>query len=477
MSEPAKARPRRRRAEEQDQGAEVVLPSGENVALTGYDTADRYFATRYHQGKRTVYSIDLSLAAIVASLPEPESETVDTGQRPLNVPHAKGFGDYVRGNEDWVSGALLLRAPGDRFHFEAHEEIGGSQFGVLSIPRDARGDLHILDGQHRVKGLHVAYRELNKKIDDTRSSLAAAKRDENHGLVAHFEKQLRDLEAERRRFFNERISIQIHVTDDKRVYEQMFVDINDTQLGVGATLRVLFDRRKVVNRATDYVLEMPALKDVVDLARDRTTGKSPYWISAKHIADLTRDIEVGISGRVGRAMEREAERSHKDRELADTTKQFLTILFKAFPDVEKMLTKDISPQYLRTTSLLGSTAFLRVLAGFYHEVKDDASAEDIREFFGAIAQHTAVPITEDSIWMKTGAFEVGASAPMGRRQDLQRAVDYLKMWFANRPEFLKVNVNQITETETAPPEEERSPVFDIIQKDRERWQQGDGQEG
>lgn len=470
MTEPART-PRRvaRKTSEADRGAVAVLPSGEGVALTGYDVADRYFATRYKQGGRTVYSIDLSLSAVVASLPEPESGTADTGQRPLNLGHAKDFGEYVRSNPEWVAPSLMLRAPGDRFQFESQEEISGSQFGVLSIPRDARGDLHILDGQHRIKGLHLAYKEINKKIDDIRSSIASAKRDGNNGLVTHFERQLRDLEAERRRFFNERISIQIHVTDDKRVYEQMFVDINDTQLGVGATLRVLFDRRKVVNRATDYVLEMPALKDVVDLERDRTTGKSPFWISAKHVADLTRDIEAGISGRIGRAMERDAEKNHKDRELADSTKKFMTALFKAFPDVEQMLTKDISPQYLRSSSLLGSTAFLRVLAGFYHEVREQASADDIRDFFAAIAQHTSVPITEDSIWMRTGAFEVGKAAPMGRRQDLQRAVDYLKMWFNNRPEFLKPASTGAPTTETESPKPEVSPVFGVMKAQQERW--------
>lgn len=40
--------------------------------LSGYDTEDRYFATRYKQGGRTVYNIDLSMANVAATLPTPD---------------------------------------------------------------------------------------------------------------------------------------------------------------------------------------------------------------------------------------------------------------------------------------------------------------------------------------------------------------------------------------------------------------------
>lgn len=40
----------------------------------------------------------------------------------------------------------------------------GAQFGLLSIPRGARDELHILDGQHRVLGIHLALRGLASDV-------------------------------------------------------------------------------------------------------------------------------------------------------------------------------------------------------------------------------------------------------------------------------------------------------------------------
>ncbi|HZT06410.1 MAG TPA: DNA sulfur modification protein DndB, partial [Chloroflexota bacterium] len=245
-------------------------------------------------------------------------------------------------------------------------------------------------------------------------------------------RRLADLEAQRRRFHQERISLQIHITDDPRIYQQMFVDINDTALGVGSTLRVRYDRRKVVNRAVDILLDTPMLVNLVDMERDRTTGTSPYWLSVKHLADIVRTIAVGISGRISRRQEGEL----KDRELAEDARMFLILMGKGFPEIQELSTGEISPQVLRGKSLLGSTSFLKVLAGVYHEIRHDVGMEDIREFFYQLSPHLTVPIPADSRILGTGTFEVGASAPMGRRQDLQRSVNVLTYWAKTRPGWM-----------------------------------------
>src|SRR4051812_47188012 len=95
--------------------------------VTGYDTEDRFYGTRYSQGGRRVYNIDLSLVQIAACLPEPDPSNLTEGNRRVRESHAVAFGNYIRETEDWVSPALLLRGP-DIFKFEVQQEIAGTQF-------------------------------------------------------------------------------------------------------------------------------------------------------------------------------------------------------------------------------------------------------------------------------------------------------------------------------------------------------------
>src|SRR5271166_3377474 len=130
-----------------------------NTDVTGYDPDVRFYATRYKQGGRTVFSLDLALTQIAGLLPAPDPAHPTEGNRRIKEAHAKAFGEYVRSQPDWVAPALVLRAP-DIFKFEARESIGGTEFGVISFPRLASTDLRILDGQHRILGIHMAIREI-----------------------------------------------------------------------------------------------------------------------------------------------------------------------------------------------------------------------------------------------------------------------------------------------------------------------------
>src|ERR1700752_414156 len=87
---------------------------------SGYDHDIRLFATRYEQGARTVFSLDLSLAQIASLLPKPDPSHPTEGNRRVNERHAREFGSYVRDHSSWVAPALVLRAP-DIFTFEASE--------------------------------------------------------------------------------------------------------------------------------------------------------------------------------------------------------------------------------------------------------------------------------------------------------------------------------------------------------------------
>src|SRR5207253_10913264 len=117
--------------------------------MTGYDTEDRYYASRYKQGGRTIYSLELPLAVVAQTVPKPDPDKLTEGNRKINDAHARSFGTYVRQNKDWIAPVLILRA-NDIFKFKPLEDIGGVQFGILEVPKIARTELKILDGQHRI---------------------------------------------------------------------------------------------------------------------------------------------------------------------------------------------------------------------------------------------------------------------------------------------------------------------------------------
>src|SRR4051812_17589267 len=143
----------------------TAQPTIDVSSVTGYAPDDRYLATRYIQGRRMVYDFELPLEAIPQILPVPDPERPTVGNRRVNVAHAKGFAEYVREKEDWVAPALLLRAP-DVFKFDVNLSLGGVSFGVLGVPRSARHDVRIIDGQHRILGLHLAVLDIARELDD-----------------------------------------------------------------------------------------------------------------------------------------------------------------------------------------------------------------------------------------------------------------------------------------------------------------------
>jgi len=407
--------------------------------VTGYNPNETFYATRYKQGGRTVYSIDLSLTQIAALIPAPTPDKVSEGNRRVKEGHAKAFGDYVREKPDWIAPALVLRAP-NIFDFEVRENIGGTEFGVLAFPKHAREDLRILDGQHRILGVHLAIAGIGDDLEKARSALAAAKRtDESGQLVAEMQGRVDSLTQQRERFARERTTLQVFVEDDQIAYKQMFFDIADNALGITSSVKARFDSRKVVNRALEPVMKHALLRDRVDPEQDRVARNNPNLMGAKSVAEIIRALAVGIDGRIGRRLEDELD----EGQLVETTNDFLDVMLEAFPDLAAVADGELSPQALRQSSLLGSITVIRVLAGVYadltgprHKFEDD----EVGEFFALLAPHMDTPVAEDSIWIShvpNEVFAVGSSAPRSRRQDLKQLRDSLVEWATKEPAWLQ----------------------------------------
>jgi hypothetical protein len=397
--------------------------------LTGYDPDIRFYATRYRQGERTVYSLDLALTQIAELLPAPDPDNPTEGNRRIKESHARSFGDYVRGHRDWVAPALVLRAP-DIFRFEPRERIGGTEFGVISFPRLASTDLRILDGQHRILGIHLAIRGIASDIEKARSGLAAAKRNGSEtAVLAQFQEKIDLLNAQRERFARERTTLQVFIEDDQVAFKQMFFDIADNALGITSSVRARFDSRKVVNRSLEEVMKHALLKGRVDPEQDRVGRGNPNLMGAKHVTEIIRTLAVGIEGRIGRRLEDEL----REDALVQRANEFLDALVAAFPPLDAVIDGKETPEDLRRTSLLGSTVMFRVLAGTYAELVEayEFDDEDVTEFFRKLAPHMVGPVTEDSIWVtevSDDIFTPGAFAPRSRRQDLKGLRDTLVSW-------------------------------------------------
>jgi hypothetical protein len=407
------------------------------AVVTGYDPDVRFYATRYQQGGRTVFSLDLSLTQIAGLLPKPDAANPTEGNRRIKESHARAFGDYVRQQREWVAPALVLRGP-NIFQFEATESIGGTEFGIISFPRLASTDLRILDGQHRILGIHLAIQGIANDIEKARSALAAARRNEAlPALIAQYENDVRKLTEQRERFDRERTSLQIFIEDDQAAFKQMFFDIADNALGITSSVRARFDGRKVVNRSLEDVMKHALLKGRVDPEQDRVGRNNPNLMGAKHVAEIVRTLAVGIDGRIGRRVEDEL----REDELVQKTNDFLDVLLAAFPPLEAVVEGQLTPEELRKSSLLGSTVMHRVLAGVYAELVDRQryDDEDVTDFFAKLALHMDGPVNSASIWVTKVAddvFSEGTLAPRSRRQDLKTLRDTIVGWATTEPEWL-----------------------------------------
>lgn len=405
--------------------------------ITGITTQEQAYATRYKQGGRTVYALTLSPAELISMIAQPDPKIPNPGNRAIRENHARAFADYYLKHENWVIPAIILRAP-NIFSFEPDNDRG---WGVLSYPKTSAMDIQILDGQHRILGFHIAARVIQQQAEKARDFRARALRSEggnkNAPVVREAQAQIQAAEDLAHRFTTERVNVEIHVTDDTMAYRQMFFDIADNALGITASVKTRFDSNKVANRALPLVLEHPLLLGRVDLESDRVKTNSNDLMTAKHVGDIIRAAQVGIDGRIGTIMER----TLNDRKVSQDAIDYLDSLLVAFPQLEALKVGQISAQTLRETSLLGSPAILRILAGVRQNLMSDKhgwTAEQVTDYFRALNPHMAGGAHRNSIWLriestsKEGftqkAFAEGAFAPGGRRQDLAAVEDTLVDW-------------------------------------------------
>jgi len=395
------------------------------TGITGHQDVDRYVSIRTRQGSRVVYTLQLALQDVPRVLPVPDPSRTTPGNRKVSPEHAHKFGIYLMTRSEWVAPPLLVR---DSTSVEFKEQVtlpDGSVLGQLLVPRNSRSVLKIIDGQHRVLGIDDAVNELDTRIADVQDELARGEAAAAEKLRAELDEAI----ALRRRFVDEHIAVQIYVESRPQAYEQMFFDVADNALGINQAVKVRFDSRKVVNRALPEVLKHALLQNRVDMEQDRIVGSNPSLLGAKHVADIIRAVNVGVTGRVTERREGQLDEST----LIENTETFLGALLNGFGPLGELADGRLSPPQLRSRSLLGSITMLRVLAGAFHHlfVVNEVSEDEIVDYFATLNPHMNAPVTEGSIWSVTGDFALGANGPNARTQNLRHLTDEIVRWHSD----------------------------------------------
>ncbi|EFE67975.1 predicted protein [Streptomyces viridosporus ATCC 14672] len=395
--------------------------------LSGVVRSSTYLAMRSVQGGREVYSVRVPLHDLIDVMPIPDPDYVDEDNRRVNVRHAKEFGLYLK-NPRWVAPALLARDAGGCTYTPLEGSDG--MVGYLTIPWTNSGMSLILtiDGQHRILGIYLEIKRVTSEI--LTIDRALAKKGLKEDRVAKLKAEKEKLKAELERLRTESIGVDIYHEPDGVAARQMFVDVADNARGISAAVRSRFDSSKVANRTLDQVIKHALFRGRVDMEQDRMTRGNTNLIGAKHVADITRGVMFGISGRTSKAKEA----AFEDHEVVNRVLDFLDCITEAFPDLAAVADGTFSPQDLRDKSLLGSVGILRVLAAVYRNLTErGVDSQAITDFFRTLDPHMAAPVTEGSVWRRdpktSESFEVGAYAPVMRQQNLTYIVDAVTGWY------------------------------------------------
>jgi hypothetical protein len=353
----------------------------------------------------------MCIAQLTAGVEAPPVGVAQEDNRIVKEARGRLFRDYVNGNQEWASPSLLLWCPVGILDFNALSEINdlvhdpSVVLGILSIPRNSRQSIKILDGQHRILGFHMWMDQLNKELQSAKLSLSEATKAAQPKVIEKAKERVLKAEENIERSVKESIGIDILVCSSAKEARQIFADIANNAQGMVKALAIGFDQSKLVNRVTSRIaseLPHPLLDGKIDFNKDRIAGDSSMLISAKTLADSVRALSVGIAGRISRVQE-----------------------------------------------LLGSGTIFRVLAGVWFELTSSTNAQgkpmkprmsvaDAQAFFAKLAPHMGIPIKTGNKWLATGVFPSPAggavvTAPGSRNQELKKLTVEITNW-ALKPE-------------------------------------------
>ena len=362
-------------------------------------------AHRYWQGGRCVYYFALDLQSLDGLLPQRvDEDVVRDANRRLTLSHSKAIQDYLRMQNDWLLGAMLLGISPRAVEFEPYRDENGhpdTRFGELRIFANQRNTMRIFDGQHR-----------RRAIGDLLSDLAVS------------EESYRERAAELRQAS---VPVALYAEDDLRSLKQMFADAAKTK-PIEASTVTIFDRRNAINRAAVHLAENSRLfSGRIEMERTTVAPSSLTILAINQLASYLRILEVGFSGRVSR--------ERKEEYLQDLdalysrclswVDEFLPAAREEYKGLVNGTIANNEIPNLRRSSLAFSVTFIRILAGAYHQWTHGVS-KDWKPLAEYVRKANLTPRSgPGALLVDAGAMAPGDASPVARRQEVLGALNYI----------------------------------------------------
>ena len=361
-------------------------------------------AHRFRQGTRDAYYFTLDLATLDGMLPQRVDDTVvREANRRLTPSHARDIQEYLEGRPDWLLGAMLLGIAPDALEFDPYQDGDGNEispnFGQLSILTNRANTMRIFDGQHR-----------RRAIQDTLDRL---------GNTDGKTDKLAELQ-------DSSVPIVLYAEDDIGALRQMFTDASKTKR-IEANVVTRFDKRDPFNLAAMHLVDESKLFGArVELDASTVARGNQALISVNQLAQTLRVMTVGHRSRVSRAQ--------SDLYMIDLDALYqncLTWSDEFMPSARweygGLLSGDITNEDIpahRAESLAYSTTFMRILAGCYHDWMEG------HEDWMPLANYLKGARLETggghgNLMVDAGAMLPGDTAPIGRRQEIDGAINYI----------------------------------------------------
>ena len=255
------------------------------------------------QNNRTIAVATVTIGNLLQNIPKsPDTDygVATESQRALNQRHCVDISRYFTNTPDWVVGPIILTGDNTRLNIESGN--------IQAFPPD----LQVLDGQHRIQGLHLAVQILQQRSENGDDKAKAA---------------LDNL-------LNSYIPVAFYSNNGPADQGQIFSDLNKTR-AVSAAERSYLDNRDPVNNvARDALAAIPWVADHTDNYQ-ANPGKESTDIFTPDIGkQLVRTIKKGPGKRLSTAERNRLHDQPDKQEASDALTDFLNFLPQARPEFE-----------------------------------------------------------------------------------------------------------------------------------------------
>ena len=338
---------------------------------SGYALTRDFFGAVTAQGPLKLVTLSLPWDVLIDLVVAPDPERKSDYNRPLTVPHAKRFGQYLDRTKDPFTPPVSLFTDPDFVLFESLGERTLDQFGLRIVKIKRNAPVFILDGQHRIFGVMKLAEEYDKAYRKNKELLSKSKRNgSDREVLVHFEKKLKDIERSQDRLTRSQVTAQILLTSRGTQAKRIFADVSNNAKGISQSLRADFSDRNVFHRVAKAISQS-TLDGLVDHVHDRLSKKNPNWLSLKDVVNVSQAMLLDIGQRW--TIKREDFLKEKEGQIEAMTRSFFEGLFNHFEELQQLRAATIVGYDLRAggkeVSLLGSAPIIRALAIAYGRLR------------------------------------------------------------------------------------------------------------